>query len=289
VAPTDRLSRTGTGTGQGAAPTLRVERSLLREGYRLIASMDEVGRGALAGPASVGIVLVDDSVRTAPSGVRDSKLLTPAARKALVPRIRRWAPAYAVGHASPQEVDAVGILGALRLAARRALALLPAVPDLVLLDGNHDWFTEPAARRADGPAGDPTSGLEGLFTLEEVALRPVTPSGPVIPVRTMIKADLRCSSVAAASVLAKVERDDRMVRLHDDYPAYCWADNKGYSAPEHMQALLELGPCEQHRRSWRLPCASEPLVGENGGVGVPEQAGGPGPEQQISIMEVMTR
>jgi ribonuclease HII len=265
----------------GTAPTLRVERSLLREGYRLIASMDEVGRGALAGPASVGIVLVDSSVRTAPAGVRDSKLLTPAARQALVPRIRRWAPAYAVGHAGPDEVDAVGILAALRLAARRALAALPAVPDLILLDGNHDWFTEPSVR-----AGDPTSGLQSLFTLAPP--EPPSPSTPAIDVRTMIKADMRCSSVAAASVLAKVERDARMVRLHDEYPAYCWADNKGNSAPEHLQALLELGPCEQHRRSWRLPCATDTVVSENGGVGVPEQDDGLTREQQISIMEVMT-
>jgi ribonuclease HII len=265
------------------APSLRVERSLLREGYRLIASMDEVGRGALAGPASVGIVLVDDSVRTAPAGVRDSKLLTPAARQALVPRIRRWALAYAVGHAGPDEVDAVGILAALRLAARRALAALPAVPDLILLDGNHDWFTEPAA-----PAEDPTSVLPGLFTLPPAPSHQPLPVGPPIEVRTMIKADMRCSSVAAASVLAKVERDARMVRLHDEYPAYCWADNKGYSAPEHMQALLELGPCEQHRRSWRLPCATDPLVSENGVVGVPEQDHGLSREEQISIMEVMT-
>lgn len=265
-------------------PSLRVERSLLREGYRLIASMDEVGRGALAGPASVGIVLVDESVRTAPSGVRDSKLLTPAARQALVPRIRRWALAYAVGHAGPDEVDAVGILAALRLAARRALAALPAVPDLILLDGNHDWFSEPAA-----PAEDPTSTLPGLFTLRPpTPSYPAAPVGPAIEVRTMIKADMRCSSVAAASVLAKVERDARMVRLHDEYPAYCWADNKGYSAPEHLQALLELGPCEQHRRSWRLPCATDPVVSENGGVGVPEQDDGLSREEQISIMEVMT-
>jgi ribonuclease HII len=208
------------------APSLRVERALLREGHRLLAAVDEVGRGALAGPASVGVVLVDADVRTAPAGVRDSKLLTPAAREALVPRIRRWAPRHAVGHASPAEVDEVGILGALRLAARRALATLPT-PDLVLLDGNHDWLT------------DPMSG--GLFAA-------TTP-----PVRTLIKADMSCSSVAAASVLAKVERDAMMVALHAEHPAYGWAGNKGYSAPEHFAALTELGATVHHRRSWRLP------------------------------------
>jgi ribonuclease HII len=80
-----------------------------------------------------------------------------------------------------------------------------------------------------------------------------------------------------------------MVRLHDEHPAYCWADNKGYSAPEHLQALLQLGPCEHHRRSWRLPCTTDPLVSENEDVAVPEQVGGLSREQQISIMEVMTR
>lgn len=208
-------------------PSLRLERSLLREGCVLLAAIDEVGRGALAGPASVGVVLVDASVRTAPCGVRDSKLLTPAAREALVPRIKRWARGHAVGHAGADEVDALGILGALRLAANRALARLPEAPDLVLLDGNHDWLT------------DPMSG--GLF------------AATTAPVRTKVKADQSCSSVAAASVLAKVERDAMMVTLHEQHPEYGWAGNKGYSAPEHVAALLARGPCVHHRRSWRLP------------------------------------
>ena len=220
------------------APTLRVERTLLRSGHLLLAAVDEVGRGALAGPASVGIVLVDAGVRTAPAGLRDSKLLSPAAREALVPRIRRWALAYAVGHAGPDEVDSVGILGALRLAALRALAALPATPDLVLLDGNHDWLTDPMAG--------------GLFAAS-------TP-----PVRTLVKADLSCSSVAAASVLAKVERDAMMVALHDQHPEYGWALNKGYAAPEHLAALLAGGATVHHRRSWRLPpYAIEDGVREN--------------------------
>ncbi len=245
-------ARRPTRGAAGKAPSLRVERSLLREGFRLLAAVDEVGRGALAGPASVGIVLVDESVRTAPAGVRDSKLLTPEARRALVPRIQRWALAYAVGHAGPEEVDAVGILGALRLAAHRALAQLPQQPDLVLLDGNHDWFSEPRRGGAD-------EAVPSLFTLE-----PPVPAVPGIPVRTMVKADLRCSSVAAASVLAKVERDAYMVSLHEEHPVYGWADNKGYSAPEHHQALLEHGPCAHHRRSWRLPCTSSGLSVDSG-------------------------
>jgi len=235
-------------TATSRRPSLRVERALQRglpEGRQVIAAMDEVGRGALAGPVSVGVVLIDLSVGSAPTGVRDSKLLTPAARERLVPRLRRWAPAYGVGHATPQEIDEVGIMGALRLAGRRAMEAACAdglVPSLVLLDGNHDWFTEPDR-----------VGLLGAL------------DDDLIPVHTMIKADLRCSSVAAASVLAKVERDGLMVRLaeQDDVDdAYGFAVNKGYAAPGHLDALSRLGPCVHHRRSWRLPL--QRVLGDDG-------------------------
>ncbi|MEO7131958.1 MAG: ribonuclease HII [Dermatophilaceae bacterium] len=214
-------------------PSLRVERALQRQGHRVLAGMDEVGRGALAGPVSVGVVLIDETVRSAPIGVKDSKLLTERARKGLVPRIQRWAVAYAVGHASPAEIDEIGIIAALRLAGTRALAAVDLVPDLVILDGNHDWLTPPDA--------------VGLLAFS-------SEQGPSVPpVTTMVKADLRCSSVAAASVLAKVERDDLMAVLGEAHPAYGWGLNRGYSAPDHMDALARLGPCELHRRSWRLP------------------------------------
>ena len=172
-------------------PSLRVERALQRSGHRLLAGMDEVGRGALAGPVSVGVVVIDETVRSAPIGVKDSKLLTERARTVLVPRIERWAVAHAVGHASADEIDEIGIMAALRLAGLRALGGLGVVPDLVILDGNHDWLTAPTEM--------------GLFAFADDS-GPTTP-----PVTTMIKADLKCSSVAAASVLAKVERDQMMV------------------------------------------------------------------------------
>ena len=215
------------------SPSLRVERALQREGHRLLAGMDEVGRGALAGPVTVGVVVIDETCRTAPQGVRDSKLLAPHARERMVPRIERWAVAHAVGHASAAEIDEVGIIAALRLAGVRALAATGIRPDLVILDGNHDWLTAP----------------------EDVGLFAFTDGAPVVtpPVTTMIKADLKCSSVAAASVLAKVTRDAIMVRLGGDHPVYGWVENKGYAAPEHMDALRLHGPCEWHRRSWRLP------------------------------------
>ena len=109
------------------------------------------------------------------------------------------------------------------------------MPDLVLLDGNHDWLTDP----------------------EEVGLLAELKGTSTPPVRTIIKGDLRCSSVAAASVLAKVERDGLMAELAREHPHYGWADNKGYSARAHLDALATRGPCPQHRRSWSLPGVAE--------------------------------
>lgn len=189
-----------------------------------VAGMDEVGRGSLAGPVSVGIVVVDAATRRPPEGLRDSKLLSPAAREALVVPIRGWAHSWAVGHAGPAEIDEVGILRALRLAGERALAALPARPGAVLLDGNHDWLES-----------------------QDCALE------------LRVKADVECASVAAASVLAKVARDALMVGLAAEFPAYAWHANKGYAAPAHLAALRELGPCREHRRSWRLPDPAGPI------------------------------
>lgn len=215
-----------------SAPTLRVERQLLREGRVAIACADEVGRGALCGPVTIGMVVVTVETRTAPKGVRDSKLLSPRVRQELVPLIRRWAPVHAVGHASPDEIDQYGIIAAMRLAGHRALEQLTVIPDLVLLDGNHDYLSLPEQ--------------SALFA-------PVGMSDAVPPVRTMIKADMRCAAVAAASVLAKTTRDDLMVALAAEHPQYGWDVNKGYAAPDHIAALTAHGPTPHHRRSWRLP------------------------------------
>jgi ribonuclease HII len=207
--------------------------------------MDEVGRGALAGPVSVGVVVINDVCRSAPIGVKDSKLLSHQVRERLVPQIQRWASAYAVGHASPGEIDRYGIMVALRFAGTRALAALPVIPDLVLLDGNYDWLTDPER-----------VGLFGLLDQGSDG----DPVAPLAPVRTMIKADLFCSSVAAASVLAKVERDAMMVALAAEVPGYAWELNKGYSAPEHFAGLESFGPTVHHRRSWRLPGVCGPAA-----------------------------
>jgi len=211
---------------------------MLREGITWLACADEVGRGALSGPVTIGMVVIGLDTRTAPQGVRDSKLLSPEARERLVPPIRRWAAAYAVGHASPAEIDEHGIMTGLRLAGHRALAGLGVRPDAILLDGNHDYLTPPAQEALFG---------EGHPDL--VATPPVT---------VRIKADMTCAAVAAASILAKTARDALMVDLHEQFPAYAWAENKGYSAPAHLAALTAYGPCEHHRRSWSLPGVAGP-------------------------------
>lgn len=219
-------------------PDLRYERALMRAGARVVVGMDEVGRGALAGPVSVGAVAVDLATRTCPRGVADSKLLTAAARERLLPALGRWGVARAVGHASPDEIDAYGIIAALRLAGRRALATLALPVDLVLLDGSHDWLSPP--------------GQPALFGDDDLPV-----PDPGVAVRTKVKADRSCASVAAASVLAKCERDALMVGLATEHPAYLWHENKGYGSPEHVEALRLLGPCVLHRRSWRLPATGE--------------------------------
>ena len=202
--------------------TLRVERALLREAPpgATLAAIDEVGRGALAGPVAVGVIVVRGDIPPAPSGVRDSKECDPGTREELAPRVRGWAHRSAVGMASASEIDAVGIIGALALAAARALNATGVRPDIVLLDGKHDWMSR------------------------------VAPSSQVV---TRVKADTTCAAVAAASNIAKVTRDAHMVALAARYPEYSWDSNKGYAAPDHVAALQRLGPSPWHRVSWKLP------------------------------------
>ena len=226
---------TRASAGRAKAPTLRHERSFKAQGVRFLAGMDEVGRGALAGPVSVGIAVVDLERQRSLAGVRDSKLLPPAERERLDPLVRRWSVASAVGHASAREIDDFGIMAALRLAGTRAWNTVLAAgvtPDLVLLDGNHNWLS---------PAEQPS-----LF--EPVALDAACQA----PVHTKIKADMQCLSVAAASVIAKVERDRAMRELHAEYPDFGWDINKGYATALHRDVLRAAGPSPYHRVSWNL-------------------------------------
>ena len=225
-------------------PDRCLEKALL-ETYDCVGGLDEVGRGALAGPVSVGLAIVarrtDDDF---PEGLADSKQLTARARRGLVDPVRSWLVDHAVAHASPAEIDERGIVGALRMAGLRALQQVADrghAPGIIILDGVADWLT--------APQPDLLTALEGGH-LPETAPEPAgAPAVP--PVRMEVKADARCAVVAAASVLAKVERDSLMACLDD--PGYGWASNKGYASPAHIKALTELGASNQHRRSWHLP------------------------------------
>lgn len=231
------------------AADLDLERSLLGPRCRSVAGMDEVGRGALAGPVAVGAAVVDARTRLTIPDLTDSKLLSPARRTTMAEQIAAWIPA-AVGCASPREIDLLGITGALRLAGQRALARLGAAghrPDAVLLDGSHDWLTAPAPDLFAEP--DPVAQA-----LETENLPAWTGT-----VSTRVKADVACASVAAASVWAKVHRDALMLELDAAHPGYGWAGNKGYGAAAHRRAIAALGPTPQHRLSWKLGTASEAL------------------------------
>lgn len=212
-------------------PTLETEHELIRAGARHVAGIDEVGRGALAGPVAVGVTVVGHATSAPPPGLADSKLLTPTRREDLAPVIESWCLCSAVGWASAAEIDEHGIVPALRLAAERALVDVIAVVgtiDATILDGSHDWLTR--ARRVEGGQGVPAAGR----------------------VMVRARADQTCASVSAASVIAKVARDSLMRTLHRDHPQFGWESNKGYGAALHRRAIAESGPSPHHRRSFRL-------------------------------------
>ena len=211
-----------------AEPTLDLERALHRDGARFVIGCDEVGRGAIAGPVAVGLSVVGVGVAEHPAGLRDSKLLSEKRREELSPLATTWSLHSAVGLATALEVDSVGIIAALGLAGRRALADLheqgARIHDsVVLLDGSHDWLT-PALTKPPR-------------------------------VYTRVKADRDCASVAAASVIAKVRRDRIMRELDAAFPGYGWAGNKGYGSTAHFAAIEALGASDLHRRTWLHPKA----------------------------------
>ncbi|WP_194949048.1 ribonuclease HII [Actinomyces trachealis] len=236
------------------SPAIRPDRSVeleLLAAHELVGGLDEVGRGSLAGPVTVGLAVVSRStVDEYPAGLADSKQLTARRREALVQPCQAWLTDHAVAHASPAEIDALGIIGALRLAGRRALALVAQrghLPGVIILDGVADWLTAPAADLFSDSHDDAAA-----VQATEVANAPAAlPTHDVPPVRMEVKGDARCAVVAAASVLAKVERDGIMAGLDD--PGYGWAANKGYASATHQEGLARLGASAQHRRSWKLP------------------------------------
>ncbi len=213
------------------APGLSQERALWSKGHGVVVGIDEVGRGAWAGPLTIGAVVAPHDRRI--YKLRDSKQLTEAEREGLFDRITDWAEAWSVGHATFEECDQLGMSAAQRLAAKRALEGLTIDPDAVILDGKWDF----------------------------VGHRNTT---------TLVKADATCLSVAAASILAKVTRDRMMRAAAEHYPAYNFDNNKGYPCPKHRIALSGYGPTSIHRRSWAfmdsLPWTHSPRLRSGGQI-----------------------
>ncbi len=198
-------------------PNLEEELALHATGYIHVAGLDEAGRGAWAGPvcaAAVILPLERDDLLEALEGVRDSKELTPKQRDELLPLVREMALVVGVGWSQPSEVDELGIVSATRRAMTRAVAQLENQADALLVD--------------------------------HVRLPRLN-----LPQRSLPKADARCLSVAAASIVAKVERDRLMITLEEEFPGYGFARHKGYGTPQHREALARLGPSSIHRMSWK--------------------------------------
>ncbi len=189
---------------------LKLERSLSAGGTLVVAGVDEVGRGALAGPVTAAAVVLGDA--PLPAGLNDSKRLTPARRSQMAALLRDGCRAWAVAHVSHEAVDAIGIARATRQAMQEALAALEVAADHVIVDG--------------------------------------LPIGAHASETAVVKGDSRVACVAAASIVAKVARDDLMARLGERHPGWDFAVNKGYGTPEHLARVAEQGPCPVHRRSF---------------------------------------
>lgn len=188
-----------------------IENSVYAEGYRVVCGVDEAGRGPLAGPVCSAAVILPEHLGI--PGLTDSKKLTDKKRRELLPVIKEKAISYGIGFASEKEIDEINILQATFLAMRRAMEQLDIKPEFALIDGNRE-----------------------------------TDFG--VPVKTVVKGDSLSANIAAASVLAKVSRDDLMLEMAKEYPQYGFEIHKGYGTKAHYAALTEYGPCPIHRMSF---------------------------------------
>ena len=196
------------------APDYSEESILIDKGYSLIAGLDEVGRGTLAGPVVAGVVILPVNPEYPwVKDIRDSKMLTPKRRERILKDMEKDCLAIQTGSASAAEIDQDGIVKATSLAMERALKSLPLEPQYLLLDA---------------------------FPLPEIN----------IPQKAIVKGDVHCLSIAAASIAAKVFRDKIMVEKDKTYPGYGFASNKGYGTKEHLDQLSKEGPCDIHRYSF---------------------------------------
>ena len=202
-------------THNSPKPSFTEERNLQKQGYRLIAGIDEVGRGTLAGPVVAAAVILPCRIKTPwLNQVRDSKLLSPMARQRLTPLIQEIATTTGIGAASSEVIDTKGISYATKLAMKLAIEQLSPPPESLLID---------------------------FILLPEVPL----------PQKGITNGDSLCFSIACASIIAKVARDHLMVELDKVYPGYGLAQHKGYATKEHLACLYRLGPSPIHRRSFK--------------------------------------
>lgn len=188
------------------------ENSLAERGFTAVCGIDEAGCGPLAGPVYAAAVILDPNDPI--EGLNDSKKLTEKKREALFPEIQKRARAWAIASASAREIDEINILQARLLAMRRAVELLDIRPDYAMVDGNRD------------------------------------PKIPGVPSLLIIGGDGKSASIGAASILAKVARDHTMLELDERYPQYLFKKHKGYPTKQHVEKLLEYGPCPEHRQSF---------------------------------------
>lgn len=188
-----------------------IEQQCFEQGYNVICGVDEAGRGPLAGPVCAAAVILPANLEI--PGLDDSKKLTDKRRRELMPIIKENAIAYGIAFADEKEIDEINILQATYLAMERAIAQLQVKPELCLIDGN---------RSKDFG----------------------------IPVQTVVHGDSLSASIAAASILAKVTRDDYMLQLAEKYPQYSFEVHKGYGTKTHYAALTEYGPCDAHRMTF---------------------------------------
>lgn len=194
-----------------SAAMWEIEDSFYDQGLQVICGVDEAGRGPLAGPVCAAAVILPRGLEI--PGLNDSKKLSDKRRRELFPEIQKQALAFGIGFASEKEIDAINILQATFLAMERALAQLPVKPELVLIDGNR----------------------EKDFG---------------IPVKTVVKGDSLSANIAAASILAKVSRDDVMLEMAREYPQYGFEIHKGYGTKAHYAALEQYGPSPIHRMTF---------------------------------------